>query len=84
MPEPPTSSSIYLGEYGWAPAFKHDCSYYANWIKPEPRDGTECPVMIQAVSSSYLCESGDFDCSVEDTFYLRLPSQEFIDHLGLQ
>ena len=87
MPEPPQSSSIYLGEYGWAPAFKHsyaDSPDFKDWVKPTSPDGKECPVKIQPVSFRYLANSEGFDCSVEEHISLRLPHHEFIKHLGIQ
>ena len=87
MPEPPEGNSLFLGEYGWAPAFKHlyaDCVYGRDWIKPQKRDGEECPVEIQPASFTYLSDSEGFDCSIEEGYTLRLPHQDFIDHIGLR
>ena len=90
MPEPHSVSSlstIFLGEYGWAPAFNYECLDGLDpetWLKPISREGKECPAPIQPVSSRYLSESGGFDCSVEDDYVLCLPHQHFLSHLGLQ
>ena len=87
MPEPQGLSSIYLGEYGCGPAFEHsytDCLDFEDWVKPTSRDGKECPVSIQRACLRYLSESGGIDCSVEDSFILSLPHQEFINYLGLR
>ena len=86
MPEPPEEFRLFLGEYGWSPAFRHlhpDCLEYGDWVKPQPRDGEECPVLIQSASFTSLSESGGFDCSIEEGYSLRLPHQDFIGHLGL-
>ena len=89
IPEPSflPSTSVYLGEFGWSPAFEHlrsDTSDFKNWINPKTRDGAECPASVQCASFRYLAENGGFDCSVEDSYSLCLPNQDFIGHLGLQ
>ena len=91
MPEPPETSSLYVGEYGWSPAFRHlqpDCLDGGDWVWPQVRplvqDGGECPVQIQPASFRSLSESGGFDCSIEDSYSLHFPHQDFIAHLGLK
>ena len=87
MPEPPEDYRIYAGEYGWSMAFRHlhsDCLEGEDWVRPQTRDGEKCPVLIQPASFTSLSESGGFDCSVEESFSLRLPHRDFVDHLGLR
>ena len=89
MPEPSSfpSTSVYLGEFGWSPSFEYlwsDTSDFENWINPRTRDGAECPASVQCASFRYLAENGGFDCSVEDSYSLCLPNQDFIAHLGLK
>ena len=87
MPEPPVGYAFYVGEYGWSPAFRHLHPDYlggGDWVKPQPRDGEECPVLIQPASFTSLSESGGFDCSIEEGYSLGLPHWDYIDHLGLR
>ena len=87
MPAPLQESRLYVGEYGWSPAFRHmhpDCLEAEDWMRPQPREGEECPVLIQPASFTSLSETGGFDCSLEESFSLRLPQQDFIGHLGLR
>ena len=87
MPEPQELSSVHLGEHGWSPAFDYFCSEaseFENWTKPEAPDRIECPATIQCASYRYLAEKGGFDCSIDDSFSLYLPHQEFIEHSRLQ
>ena len=87
MPEPPEGYALYVGEYGWSPAFRHlhpDCLGGGDWVKPQDRDGVECPVLIQPASFTSLSESGGFDCSVEEGYSLGLPHRDYIEHLGLR
>ena len=87
MLEPPEGYRLYVGEYGWSPAFRHmhpDCLEDEDWMRPQPRDGEECPVLIQPASFTFLSESGGFDCSIEEGYSLHLPHQDFIGRLGLR
>ena len=87
MPEPPEGYRLYVGEYGWSPAYRHmhpGCLEDKDWMRPQPRDGEECPVLIQPASFTFLSESGGFDCSIEEGYSLHLPHQDFIGRLGLR
>lgn len=87
MPEPSEESSLFVGEYGWSPAFRHlhpSCLEGGDSVKPQPRDGEECPVLIQPASFTSLSGSGGFDCSIEEGYSMRFPHQDFIGHLGLR
>lgn len=39
---------------------------------------------IQPASFTSLAESGGFDCSIDESYSLRLPHQDFISHWGLR
>ena len=84
LPEPSTLSPVYLGEYGWSAAYEYLSSDLEDWVKPESRDGGEYPVSIQCASFRYFAEKAGLDCSVEDSYTLNLPHQEFINHLRLK
>ena len=87
MPEPPGLHSVYLGEYGWSPAYQHyfgDVVEGKDWVRPAGFNIKTCPVKIQLASFEYETGSGDFDCSIDEGFSLGLPHSEFIDHFGLQ
>ena len=76
MPESPQASPLYIGEYAWSPAFSHlhaDGLDSEDWVKPCNPDGEECPVAIQPASFLCLSESSGFDCSIEESYALRLP-----------
>lgn len=82
MPEPPTVHNMFLGEYGWSPAFQ----YFLN--QPDHGSGMEsergCPVTLRTAACDYSKESQDFDCSVDDGYSLRLPTHDMIEQLGLK
>ena len=73
---------MFLGEYGWSPAFQ----YFFNQL--DHGSGTEsergCPVTLRTAACKYLKESQDFDCSVDDGYSLRLPIPDIIEQLGLK
>jgi hypothetical protein len=92
MPEPHESGSLYLGEYGWSPAFRHsfsDCLDGGDWVRPiwtppHGQDGVECPGVVRPASFTFLSGSNGFDCFTKESYALRLPHLGFIKYAGLQ
>ena len=87
MPEPSALHPVYLGEYGWSPAylyFYRDAKDGKDWIGTEEFNRKDCPVKFQIASAEYSADSGGFDCSIDEGFSLGLPHPEFIDHFGLR
>ena len=90
MPDPPNAYLYYmfLGEYGWAPAFRYsDRQFYSDhgsedgvWIRPKKG----APACVQPASFEYRVESGVYDCSVTDDYALRLPHHRFLSSLELR
>lgn len=83
MPEPPEISSILLGEYGWSPASRYverQCFGHGDWQRPSHG----CPVQVKPIAFEYLRESECFDCSVDESYTLRLPAGELVTGLELQ
>ena len=86
LPEPASLYLYYLflGEYGWSPAFGHrfsDHNSTGGWAKPE---GGKWPVEVRPSTVSYVAESGGFDCSVDEHYTLNLPHIALLDALGLR
>ena len=44
----------------------------------------DCPVNIQVITFEYLQERGGFDCSIDDSYTLRLPATELVNGLGMR
>ena len=87
MPEREMPLSLYFGEYGWSPAYRHLCASELGeqgWRKPTYHDGEECPEWLLPASSRYIAEHGGFDCSIDDTFSVQVSQLDLITHLGLQ
>lgn len=85
MPEPQEvySYDIFLGEYGWSPAFRYfQRRYYGEdgWICP-PRD---CPVKVKVASFKYVRGDRGYDCSIDKGYTLQLPAIDLVDGLGLR
>ncbi len=74
---------IFLGEYSWAPAFQHvKRSYYGveDWM--DLRYG--CPVSVRPAASQHFAETNGFDCSLDESYTLRLPHHELVERFGLK
>lgn len=83
MPNPPEVYRMFLGEHGWSPAARYfNQPYYGDdgWIQPDHG----CPARIRVMTLEYLSEGSGFDCSVDETFRLRLPVSELLNGLRLQ
>jgi len=83
MPQPPRIDEVFLGEYGWSPAW-HD--FYKEhfgddeWIFL----GKDCPVKVREIISEYHHKSSEFDCSADDNCTLTIPSNDIVTGLGLR
>lgn len=74
---------IFLGEHGWSNAsryFQHP--YYGDdgWSPASDK----CPVKLHPVVFNYTREHGSFDCSVDESFMLRLPHRELLASLEIR
>lgn len=83
MPDPPEVHRMFLGEHGWSPASRYfRQSYFGDEDWVQPRLG--CPVKLRTVAFDYVSEAKGFDCSVDDSCTLRLPTSELVTGLGLR
>jgi len=83
MPEPPRNFPMFLGEHGWAPAFRHFQRHYFGddgWIQPNQG----CPAKVRTLSIEYSGRANGFDCSVDESFDLRLPASDLLRGFGLR
>ena len=83
MPEPPDMYHMFLGEYGWSPAFRYFNQLYygcSGWTTPE----RNCPTSVRPALFKYNIETQGFDCSVDESYILRLPDHDIIERLGLK
>jgi hypothetical protein len=83
MPDPALVYRIFLGEHAWAPASRYfERQYYGDDGWTQPRHG--CPVKLRTAAFEYLREASGFDCSVDESYTLRLPVRELVDGLGIR
>lgn len=83
MPEPPQVGEMFLGEHGWSQASKYfQRSYYGDdgWVKPSH----SCPAAIRTIAFIYTRSGGDFDCAVDDSYHLQLPTADLMNILDLK
>jgi len=86
MPDPVEEYKMFLGEYGWSPAFQYFQKQYFHdigdnmWTQPDHG----CAVKVKSVAFEYLREAGRFDCSVDDSYKLLLPNEEILTSLSLR
>ena len=84
MPEPPVVYRMFLGEHVWSSASRYfQKPYFGDdgWAQP---DRNCCPLKLQMVAFEYLKEASGFDCSVDESYTLRLPASYLVNGLGLQ
>jgi hypothetical protein len=83
MPDPPGAYGMFLGEHGWSPASRYFQQPYLGddgWVQPE----NGCPVKVRAIAFEYSREAAGFDCSVDESYSLRLPVGELVTSLDLR
>ena len=83
MPESSEIYNMFLGEYGWSPAFRYfNQPYYGiyGWTNP----GENCPTSVRPVLFEYNVGAQGFDCSVDESYTLRLPDHDIVKQLGLK
>jgi hypothetical protein len=83
MPDPPTEYRMFLGEHGWSPASRYfEKPYYGDdgWTRPDK----DCPVKVRCIAREYLREASGFDCSIDETYTLRLPAADLARSVGMR
>jgi hypothetical protein len=85
MPESHEMTRVYFGELFWAPAFHYHSTRHTGrpaWVGADEED-SRLPVPILVATDGYMCEHSTFDCSLDDTVNIHLPSAELMDWMGL-
>lgn len=81
MPNAPSLTGVFLGEIGWSPAFRyHQHPFYGmeDWSIPR-----RCPMEVATPCIEYSWERG-FDCSIDDTISIYVPSPLLAECLMLK
>ena len=73
---------MFLGEFFWAPAFHHhfDQSGY-DWTRGYDN---RLPKEVLPIASGYIQEYTTYDCSIDDTISIRLPTRWIARQMGLR
>jgi hypothetical protein len=87
MPETSDSLTLFLGEFFRSPAFEYfQQPYYGRdgrWSSKSGRGNVTLPAAVAITTDGYFHERG-YDCSIEDTINLMLPSKIIVDGLDLR
>jgi hypothetical protein len=71
---------VHLGEFHWAPAYRYD-------MKDDRRAWARVggsPASVMVTTEGYLHESGNFDCSIDESISLHLPSRWLAEAMKLR
>ena len=79
MPEKSGLFGMFLGEHGWSDAYRYCEHQFEKWSTPEHGCATE----IRVFGTDYVVETG-FDCSIDDSYRLKMPHYQFIASMGLK
>ena len=74
--------NMFIGELGWSPAYRDLFNEYQLYDQSTP--GEPFPVPQLPASFTYTASSGNFDCSVDDSYNLNLPFDGPIHSLDLK
>lgn len=83
MSQLPENYGMFLGEYGWSPAWHDFREKYLDaeeWIQLD----RNCPVKVRIVASEHHCKASEFDFSVDDNRSLKLPAGDVVSVLGMR
>ncbi len=79
MPEPNDYHQFPLHEFYWAPQFAGENAWTEGW-----RSGCRTPVPVVTTGANYICEAGNFDCSLSESVRISLPAKILVEKMGLR
>ncbi len=86
MPEPSGQYDIYLGEFFCSPMYESAVSYENDADEYDWRSGEEgsrIPKPILVTAEEYVHEAKGFDCSIDETISIDLPTKMIVDKMNL-
>ena len=72
------SGNFYLGEYHWHPEIRE----FDRWSSHDYRQAFTVP--IRPTVASYMCEKGNYDCSIDKTISINMPAPWLLRKMGLR
>jgi len=83
MPESRTLHTVFLGEFFWSPAYAHHCSPYYGYEEWTRGDDLFIPKEVLVPAERYLWEYGSYDCSIDNTVTICLPTKWLAEFLRI-
>jgi hypothetical protein len=81
MPECQDLYDVFVGEFHWAPAFHHHFGQSGHeWTRGY---GNRLPKKVLPTATRYIKESTSYDCSIDDTISIRLPTRWIAREMGM-
>ena len=72
------SGNFHLGEYHWRP----EIGEFDRWSSHD--DWRPFAVPIRPTVASYMCEKGNYDCSIDKTIGINMPAPWLLKNMGLR
>lgn len=79
MPEPDEYHQFPLHEFYWASQFFGE----KDWTEGR-RSGCRTPVPVATTGANYICEAGNFDCSLSESVRISLPAKILVEKIRLR
>lgn len=88
MPEPNGRYGIYLGEFFWSTRYEYESvanleNDVGDYDWRGGGEGSRVPKPILVTTEEYVHESKGFDCSIDETISIDLPTKMIVDKLNL-
>lgn len=82
MPETGDIIHVSLGEFFWSSAYKSNFNEDTGWTQDCRGTILPCEVLIPTIN--YLAEQHGYDCSIDDSIRITLPSEKVVNEMELQ
>ncbi len=73
------SYGFFLGEHGWSPASSQQAKEVEDDVKEWEYPHGSAPAVARMIAVTHLTETGGYDCSIDNSREVYLPSQSIID-----
>jgi hypothetical protein len=83
MPRSYEIREIFLGEFFWSPPFNYECTG-KGWTNKAHRTMKQIPAPVSITTAEYMQEDSSYDCSIDETIHIYLPSKWLVDKMGLR
>ncbi len=84
MPESRHLTNVFIGEFFWSPAFQSHCSPYYGYEEWTRGRNNLTPKEVLVTAEEYLWEHAGYDCSINESIGIYLPTKWLSDRMGLR